>query len=25
LKGAEVVVEIAPLPDGEMTVHETGI
>jgi hypothetical protein len=25
LKGAEVVVEIAPLPGGEMTVHETGI
>jgi hypothetical protein len=25
LKGAEVVVEIAPLPGGEMTVHETDI
>jgi hypothetical protein len=25
LKGAEVVAEITPLPDGEITVHETGV
>jgi hypothetical protein len=25
LKGADVVAEIAPLPGGEITVHETGV
>jgi hypothetical protein len=25
LKGAKVVAEIAPLPSGEITIHETGV